>query len=68
MLVPPHGLSCATAYDDQGHLTPSRVLRQVEGLGYRGSLNVELSRHSHMAPEVMRESFDFLSRGLGRTP
>ena len=38
VLVPPHGLSCATAYDDQGHLTPSRVLRQVEGLGYRGSL------------------------------
>lgn len=38
VLVPPHGLGCATAYDDQGHLTPSRVLRNVEGLGYRGTL------------------------------
>lgn len=38
VLVPPHGLGCATAYDDQCHLTPSRVLRNVEGLGYRGTL------------------------------
>ncbi len=44
------------------------VFETLKSLGYRGSLNVELSRHSHMAPEVMRESFDFLSRGLGRTP
>lgn len=38
------------------------VLRTLKGIGYTGSVNVELSRHSHMAPEVMQESFDFLSR------
>ncbi|MBC2670919.1 TIGR02217 family protein [Novosphingobium piscinae] len=38
VVVPPHGVACATAYDDQGTLTPQRVLRNAEGLGYRGSL------------------------------
>ncbi|WP_298198662.1 TIGR02217 family protein [Novosphingobium sp.] len=38
VLVPPHGLACATAFDDQGTQTPQRVLRNVEGLGYRGSV------------------------------
>lgn len=38
VLVPPHGLACATAFDDQGTLTPQRVLRNAEGLGYRGSV------------------------------
>ncbi len=40
------------------------VLETLKALKYAGSLNVELSRHSHMAPEVMRESFDFLDRRL----
>lgn len=38
VLVPPHGIAGATAFDDHGTLTPSRVLRNLEGLGYRGSL------------------------------
>ena len=38
VLVPPHGLGMATAYDDSYHLTPARVLRNVRGLGYRGAL------------------------------
>lgn len=38
VLVPPHGIACATAFDDHGTLTPSRVLRNVEGLGYRGAV------------------------------
>ena len=41
------------------------VLATLKKLGYSGSINVELSRHSHMAPEVMRESFDFLVRQTG---
>lgn len=37
------------------------VLKTLRELGYRGGLNVELSRHSHIAPEVLRESFEFLT-------
>lgn len=40
------------------------VFQALREIGYAGSLNVELSRHSHMAPEVMRESFAFLDQGL----
>ena len=40
------------------------VFKTLKAIGYAGSLNVELSRHSHMAPEVMRESYEFLVRGL----
>jgi uncharacterized protein (TIGR02217 family) len=39
VLVPPHGLAMATAYDDSFNLTPARLARNVVGLGYRGSLN-----------------------------
>ena len=38
------------------------VLHALRELDYRGGLNVELSRHSHIAPEVLEESFRFLSR------
>ena len=38
VLVPPHGLAMATAYDDLGNQTPARVIRSVLQLGYRGSL------------------------------
>jgi sugar phosphate isomerase/epimerase len=45
------------------------VLAALKSIGYAGSINVELSRHSHMAPEVMRESYEFLNRIPGaRTP
>jgi uncharacterized protein (TIGR02217 family) len=39
VLVPPHGLSIATGYDDSYNLTPERLLRNAFHLGYRGSLN-----------------------------
>lgn len=38
-VVPPHGLSIATGYDDSYNLTPERVLRNGLHLGYRGSIN-----------------------------
>ena len=38
------------------------VLQALRELDYRGGLNVELSRHSHIAPEVLEESFRFLSQ------
>lgn len=42
------------------------VLHALVNLGYQGGLNVELSRHSHLAPEVLEESFHFLTRAIGR--
>ena len=39
VVVPPHGLQIASGYDDQYHLTPARVLRNVLQLGYRGAIN-----------------------------
>ena len=45
----------------QGEIDFPPVMTALHEIGYVGCVNVELSRHSHMAPEVMRESFDFLS-------
>lgn len=47
------------------------VIRALQESGYAGGVHVELSRHSHMAPEVLRESFDFLNgllRAEGERP
>ena len=38
VLVPPHDLGMATAFDDSYNLTPERLLRTVRGLGYRGAI------------------------------
>jgi len=38
VVVPPHGLACATAYDDSCNQTPTRVLHNLDRLGYRGSV------------------------------
>lgn len=38
VLVPPHGLAIATAYDDCTNQTPQRLIRNTRQLGYRGSL------------------------------
>lgn len=38
VIVPPHGLAMATAYDDCGNQAPARLIRNVLQLGYRGSL------------------------------
>ena len=37
-MVPGHGLSIATAYDDCYNQTPARVMRAVQALGYDGPL------------------------------
>ncbi|MDB5696518.1 MAG: hypothetical protein JWN21_2061 [Sphingomonas bacterium] len=39
VVVPPHSLQIASGYDDQYHLTPARLLRNVLQLGYRGAIN-----------------------------
>lgn len=38
VIVPPHGLAIATAYDDATNQTPARLIRNARQLGYRGSL------------------------------
>lgn len=38
VMVPPHGIGCATAYDDSCNQTPTRLLRNLDQLGYRGSV------------------------------
>ncbi len=37
--VPPHGLSIATGYDDAYNVTPARLLRNIQRLGYVGAVN-----------------------------
>lgn len=39
VVVPEHGLSIATGYDDCYNLTPTRVLRNALRLGYRGAID-----------------------------
>ncbi len=39
VVVPPHGLSVASGYDDSYNLTPARLVRTIERLGYRGAVN-----------------------------
>lgn len=46
----------------EGEIDFPPVMAALREIGYTDCVNVELSRHSHMAPEVLRESFDFLSR------
>lgn len=38
VIVPPHGLAIATAYDDACNQAPERLIRGALQLGYRGSL------------------------------
>ena len=46
----------------EGEIDFAPVVATLGEIGYSGCVNVELSRHSHMAPEVVRESIAFLER------
>lgn len=52
VMLPPHGIHMATAYDDCYHLTPARLLRTIRGLGYRGAIThyVGMSHYYRLAP------------------
>ncbi|MDX3900220.1 MAG: DUF2460 domain-containing protein [Sphingobium sp.] len=39
VMVPPHGLSMATGYDDAFNQTPERLVAAIHALGYRGDIN-----------------------------
>lgn len=53
VMVPPHGLSIATGYDDAYNQTPARVVRAIRALGYRGSINhyIGMSHFFPLAPD-----------------
>ncbi|MFM6933419.1 MAG: DUF2460 domain-containing protein [Novosphingobium sp.] len=51
VLVPANGLACATAYDDSCNQTPQRLVRNLRGLGYRGSV-LHYIGMSHFFPLV----------------
>jgi L-ribulose-5-phosphate 3-epimerase len=44
----------------EGEIDFGPVLAELRALDYRGLLQVELSRHSHMAVEAARRAFEFL--------
>ncbi len=52
ILMPPHDLQMATAYDDSYNLTPLRLLRGIRGLGYRGAIThyVGMSHYYRLSP------------------
>lgn len=52
VMLPEHGLSIATGYDDAYNLTPERVLRNILALGYRGDINhyVGMSHYLRLEP------------------
>ena len=64
VMVPPHDIGMATAYDDSYNQTPARLLRGMLGLGYRGAFihYVGMSHYPRLTPdgaggvEAMRSS------------
>ena len=53
VMVPGHGLSIATGYDDGYNQTPERLVRQIHALGYRGDIlhYVGMSHYFRLAPD-----------------
>lgn len=47
----------------EGEIDFPPALAALKEIGYAGGVHVELSRHGHLAPEVLRESYQYL-RGV----
>ena len=52
VVLPEHDLKMATGYDDAYNQTPERLLRQIEALGYRDTINhyVGMSHYFRLEP------------------
>ena len=52
VMVPEHGLSMATGYDDCFNQTPERIVEAIHALGYRGDINhyVGMSHYFRLEP------------------
>lgn len=51
----------------EGEIDFDAVIKTLHQIDYAGQVNVELSRHSHMAPTVLQESYEFLLPKLRRS-
>jgi len=51
----------------EGEIDFQPVMATLKKVGYQGCVNVELSRHSHMAPTVLKESIEFLNKALANS-
>ena len=63
VVVPPHGLAAATAFDDCGTQTPARLIRTLRGLGYRGSVLHYLGMSHYFRLEA--STGDYIVPGTG---
>ncbi len=66
-MLPDHGWSMATAYDDGYNQTPARLLRQVEALGYGGGNGAPVLHYVGMShyPALVRSGSDWLAKADG---
>ena len=63
VIVPPHGISMTTAYDDAANLAPERLVRNALQLGYRGSLLHYVGMSHYM--QLTHSAGQFLVPGSG---
>lgn len=59
----PHGIGCATGYDDAAGQVPARLVRQVEALGYRGRV-IHYVGMSHY-PQLAQSGAAFRAGDMG---
>ena len=57
VIVPEHGLSIASGYDDSYHLTPARLLRNILHLGYRGDIVHYVGMSHYFRLEALGDGF-----------
>ncbi len=63
VIVPPHGLAAASAYDDCTNQAPARLVRNLRQLGYRGSVLHYVGMSHFMA--LAWSGTDFVVSGTG---
>ena len=69
VIVPAHGLSMATGYDDAYNQTPARLLRSIVQLGYRGDINHYVGMSHYFRLEALSGGFyASLNGGALNTP
>jgi len=57
VVVPEHGLSIASGYDDSYNLTPARLLRNALQLGYRGAITHYIGMSHYFRLEASGDGF-----------
>lgn len=57
VMVPEHGLSMATGYDDCFNQTPERIVASIHALGYRGDINHYVGMSHYFRLEALGGEF-----------